>query len=69
MKKLYITIFLYFILMSNAYAYLDPGTGSVILSAIVAGIVAIKSYWYLIINKLKNLFKRNNPEEDKKKNL
>ena len=69
MKKIYISIYLYFALISNAHAYLDPGTGSVILSAIVAGIVAIKSYWYLILNKLKNFFKRNNPQKDKKKNL
>ena len=31
-----------FILMPNvAYAYLDPGTGSIILQALVAGVISI----------------------------
>ena len=68
MKKFYLIIYLYFFFTSNAYAYLDPGTGSVILSAIVAGIVAIKSYWNLILSKIKNLFKKKNTQEDKEKN-
>jgi len=58
MKKLYIIFFLYFGLTSNAYAYLDPGTGSVILSAIIAGIVSIKSYWLTILYKIKKFFKK-----------
>ena len=42
-----------------AYAYLDPSTGSMILSAII-GIfatmaLAVKTYWY----KLKGLFRRD----------
>ena len=41
---------------SNANAYIDPGTGSAIVSAIVGLVVAIgvavKTYWY----KLKSLF-------------
>lgn len=69
MKKLYLSIYLYFCFSSSAYAYLDPGTGSVILSAIVAAIVAIKSYWFLILNKIKNFFKRKNKKEDKEKNI
>ena len=67
MKKICIITYLYFCLTSSAYAYLDPGTGSVILSALIAGVVAIKSYWFLIINKVKNLFKRKNIQEEKKK--
>ena len=41
-----------------ALAYLDPGTGSMILSAIIGlvatAVLAVKTYWY----KLKSLFKR-----------
>ena len=66
MRKFYIIVSLYFCFTSNAYAYLDPGTGSVILSAIIAGIVAIKTYWFLIINKIKNFFKRKFTKEEKK---
>ena len=42
-----------------ALAYLDPSTGSMILSAIVGmlatAMLAIKTYWY----KLKNFFRRD----------
>ena len=41
----------------TAHAYIDPGSGSAIMSAIIGAFVAIglaiKTYWY----KLKNLFK------------
>jgi hypothetical protein len=45
--------FLYFVLLTlavNAEAYLDPGTGSMMLQVILGGIaaigVAIKLYWH-----------------------
>ena len=46
------------------FAYIDPGTGSLIIQGLLAAfagaIVAIKLYWY----KFKSLFKRNNSEKD-----
>ena len=46
-----------FLFISNAQAYIDPGTFSIVLQAIVgavvAGGVAIKIYWH----KFKSLFK------------
>jgi hypothetical protein len=46
---------------SPAWAYLDPGTGSMIISAIVGLFatvgLAVKTYWY----KLKALFRRDAP--------
>ena len=42
--------------VSDAYAYLDPGTGSVILQAligVIAGVlIALKIYWYKLKEKL-----------------
>jgi hypothetical protein len=64
-NKLSIIFLLYIGLTSDAHAYLDPGTGSVILSAIIAGLVAIKSFWYTIIYKIKNLFKKKNKTNNK----
>ena len=66
MKKftfVYIILF-YFFSLTSAHAYLDPGTGSIILQAIIgfiaASITIISIYW----NKLKifivNLFKKKN---------
>ena len=50
-------IFIFYLASSNiSYAYIDPGSGSAIISAIVGFIVAIgisiKTYWY----KIKSLF-------------
>jgi len=52
-----------FILTTNAYAYIDPGTGTIIIQAIVgalaAGAVTIKIYWY----KLKAFFKKKKDKD------
>jgi|LakMenEpi03Aug12_release.lakeMendotaPanAssembly.Ray.scaffolds.fasta_scaffold3883349_1 hypothetical protein len=46
----------------DSYAYLDPGTGSLMLQAIVAGIFAglfaVKRYIFMIIGFLKSPFKK-----------
>lgn len=48
----------------GAWAYLDPSTGSMILSAVIGmfatAALAIKTYWY----KLKGLFRRARPASD-----
>jgi hypothetical protein len=48
---------------STSYAYLDPGTGSMILQGIIAAIalsaVTIKMYWH----KFVAFFKRGNDKE------
>ena len=58
--------FLNLLFTSNTYAYLDPGSGSIILQAIVAAIAAggvtIKIYW----QKVKSLFKIRRIIEDHK---
>ena len=42
--------------ISDAYAYLDPGTGSVIIQAVIGAIAAVlitlKIYWYKLKEKL-----------------
>jgi len=66
--KAFTVLFIYFFFLNtNAYAYLDPGTGSIILQAILAFLALISAgsiyYW----NKLKNfffkIFKKNNGDE------
>ena len=51
-----------------AYAYLDPGTGSIILQGIIAGLAsvsfAVKIYWH----KLKSLFQKNDKLNDEEGN-
>ena len=62
-KKVFILIFFYFILISRANAYIDPGSGSIILQAIVgalaAGSLTIKFYW----SKIKNFFKKKKKDK------
>ena len=47
----------------SAFAYLDPSTGSMILSAVVGlfatAALAVKTYWY----KLKAFFRRDSQKE------
>jgi hypothetical protein len=57
----FVAIFLY---PHNAYAYLDPGTGSIILQSIIGallvGTYTIKLYWY----KIKSFFSSTEKEDD-----
>ena len=49
-------------------AYIDPGSGSAIMSAVIGFFVAIglavKTYWY----KIKSIFVRKKKEQDPEKN-
>lgn len=52
--------------MKNAYAYLDPGTGGIILQAIVGAlalvITYISIYWNKLKNFIRNIFKKKNKD-------
>lgn len=74
MKKIVktFTILLIFFLPSNAYAYLDPGTGSIILQAILgfiaAAVASVSIYWTkfkLLLNKIFNKKKQENDIKNK----
>ena len=51
MKKscLFLSLAIYFILISKSYAYIDPGTGSMIIQAILgfvaAALATLSFYW------------------------
>jgi len=63
---------LIFLFPSNAYAYLDPGTGAMIIQLIVggiaAGIVMAKVYWNNLCQYIQVMynkyFKKNIDEKD-----
>ena len=52
----------------NAFAYIDPGTGSVIVQMIIGGLVgvgiAIKVFWFRIKTALSPGFKKNNSDDE-----
>jgi membrane protease YdiL (CAAX protease family) len=56
----------FFFFPANAYAYLDPGTGSyllqIALAALVGALFAIRLFWSRIKSFFKKLFSRQEPE-------
>ena len=59
--------FLYFFLFTfSAYAYLDPGTGSIILQAIVGAFAAFFSTLYIFWEKVKIFFRKVFKKDNKK---
>ena len=65
-KKMFYGLFLIaalqFTLSQNAFAYLDPGTGSyvfqVLVAAFIGGLFTIKIFWQKIKSFFSNLFSR-----------
>jgi hypothetical protein len=53
----------FFVVTQPAAAYLDPGTGSMIIQLLVAGILgalfAIKTFWRQLCAFVKRIFKRD----------
>ena len=73
MKTINQTILILYIILlpSNAYAYLDPGTGSIILQAILgfiaAAIASISVYWTKFKMLINKIFKKKKEEKNLKK--
>ena len=70
MNKLFILTILSIIMFpKHSYAYLDPGTGSIILQAIIgfiaAGITAISIYWSKFKSLISRIFNKKEIEKDK----
>ena len=72
MNKIFLTFSIYyFTAESNAYAYLDPASGSIIIQYIVAGLIScmvfMKNFWvkfkYFFNKKIKS---KKNKEENSK---
>ena len=70
MKILVLILLFFFNFINYAHAYLDPGTGSAILAAIVAFIAAaittINSYWIKIKKILNKIFAKNKNKQKTK---
>jgi len=67
MKFFLAILFINFFFISSAQAYIDPGSGSIILQALLGALAAagasISIYW----NKIKDLFKKSKKVEKNKK--
>ena len=64
MKRIVFFLIIALGISTDAHAYIDPGSGSAIMSAIIGGFVAIglaiKTYWY----KIKGIFSGNKGNDD-----
>lgn len=62
-----ISTLIFFFLINNAYAYLDPGSGSFLIQ-IIAGIAGSFFIFFNIIkDKISKLFSKKNDKKNKKK--
>jgi len=72
MNKIFLTFSIYyFTTESNAYAYLDPASGSIVIQYIVAGLVACMAFMKNFLVKFKYFFNKKikskkNKEENSK---
>ena len=72
-KILFFDFISLFLTISSAHAYLDPGTGSIILQGIIGAIaaiaVALKLYWHKLLKLLgvrkKIIIDQKNDQENK----
>ena len=64
LKLFYFFLIFNIIFIKNAFAYLDPGTGSIILQAILgviaAGLTFFTNFWIKVKIFFKNIFKKKN---------
>lgn len=58
LKTSFIFCLFNFVLLSPAYAYLDPGISSIILQSFLATIAAVGATYRLWIAKVKEFFKK-----------
>ena len=62
-KSLGLAFTIYFLSSTNSFAYLDMGTGSYIIQAILAGFFAslffIKTYWFKLSKFFSKVFSRS----------
>ena len=72
-KILFLSTISFFFTLTSAHAYLDPGTGSIILQGIIGAIAAgatfLKFYWHKILKllgiKKKIIISQKNDKGDK----
>ncbi len=57
MKHFLIIVFI-FLMSTNSYAYIDPGTGGILLQALLGAIAAIGAYITIYWRKFKNLLSK-----------
>ena len=63
----FVFIFLFF--ATPAFSYIDPGTGSIIVQALIAGIAGIAVFYSNLKNKILTFFKNIKSKKNKIKDI
>jgi len=63
-KISYLTMISLFFSISKAEAYLDPGTGSMIIHALIAAFAAVAVFWRSMFSSIRKIFKKEMSEPD-----
>ena len=66
MKNICIILFAQLLIMDNAYAYIDPVSGGIIIQFLIAIIAGIATFWFSIKKKIISLFKKKKIDENLK---
>ena len=66
---LFYTLILFILFPSKSFAYLDPGTGSMLLQALIGLIASLFTTFYIFWNKIKLFFKKIYSKIFKKKGI
>ena len=67
MQKIILALILFFLLWASpSYAYIDPGTGSILLQGLFAGIAAVITTLSLCWSKIKYFFSKLKKNQNNK---
>ena len=67
MSKFLLVLYLYLLMISNAQAYIDPGSGSIIIQAIIAVLATAGTTATIYWAKIKDFFKKDKKDKKDKK--
>lgn len=60
---LFLTVVVWAVFIPGAQAYIDPGSTSIIFSAVVAGLAAAGTVFAMLRDRLARFFRRTSPED------
>jgi len=66
-KLLFLVLFIEIIMPQEAYAYLDPGTGSMIIQVIIATFASVGCTLAIYRDKIINFFKKGTSDDKNEK--
>ena len=64
-KTIFVSFVIFLLLQSKSYAYIDPGTGGLIIQAILGALAAVGIFYRNLKDKIKKLLFSKNKEKNK----